>query len=144
LRTRAAIREFVVAWLASSLAFTVAFVAFMVVGSWLYGQPWLPLTAILRLIWLAARDALIVLFFYGGFVYLLLTRVGLWRFWTIAFAYLLPVWLCGALAVGIRRDVWTIVASVVFVCIVAGVFRALIPASRGDAADELQRDQTLK
>jgi hypothetical protein len=135
LRTKAAIREFVIAWLASSLAFTIAFVVYMTLGAWLGGEPWLSWSAVLRLGWLTVRAALVVQFFYGGLVYLLLTRIRLWSFWTIVFAYLVPVWLIGTYAADTRRDAWAMIAWVVFVCIVAGVFRALVPVRRGDAAD---------
>jgi hypothetical protein len=135
LRTRAPFREFVIAWLASSLAFTIAFVAYMVIWSWMGGEPWLSWNSVSRLARLTVGVALVVQFFYGGLVYLVLTGIGLWSFWTIAFAYLVPIWLIGTFGIDTPREARGIIAWVVFVCIVAGVFRALIPARRGDAVD---------
>jgi hypothetical protein len=135
LRTKAAIREFVIAWLASSLAFTIAFVAFMAFWSWFDAEAWQSWDSVFRLARLTVGVALVVQFFYGGLIYLVLTGIGLWSFWTIAFAYLAPIWLIGIFGIDTPREARGIIAWVVFACIVAGVFRALIPARHGDAAD---------
>jgi hypothetical protein len=107
----------------------------MVLWRWLDTGDWQSWNSVFRLARLTVGVALVVQFFYGGLLYLVLTRIGLWSFWTIAFAYLLPVWLIGTFGIDTPREARGIVAWVVFACIVAGAFRALVSARRGDAAD---------
>jgi hypothetical protein len=114
-------KTLVIAWLASSAAFSLAFVGFMVLWVWLDDGSLRSWTTILRLSWLSMGAALVVQFFYGGLVYFVLTRAGLWNPWTVALAYLMPVLVIGWFSVDTEREAWGMIAWVIFACIVAFV-----------------------
>ena len=121
-------KDLVIAWLASSAAFSIAFVGFMLLWVWLDDGTLRSWSAILRLGWLTVSAALIVQFFYGGLVYLVLTRAGLWSLWTIALAYLLPLLVIGWFAIDTKREALGMIAWVAFACIVAWVSWFFAPA----------------
>ncbi len=117
-----------VPWLASSFAFSLMFVAFMLVTVWL--ETLAPPPAIM-----VARGALgffalglVIQFAYGGVVYLVLTRAGLWNLWTVSLAYLLPVALFGWHASDTTQDILGTIRWLVFALIVAVVSWFFIPA----------------
>src|SRR5690242_17835091 len=99
-------RSLVIAWLASSAAFSIAFVGFMLLWVWLDDGTLRPLGAVVRLGLLAIGAALIVQLVYGGLVYLLLTRLGLWNLWTALLAYLAPLLEIGWFTVDTKREAW--------------------------------------
>ena len=116
-----------IAWLASSVAFSIAFVGFMVLWVWLDDGTLRPWNAMLRLGFLAFVAALIVQFLYGGLVYFVLTRAGLWNFWTIPAAYLLPLAVIGWFAIDTKREALGMIAWVILFLIVAYVSWFLAP-----------------
>ena len=124
------IKPLVVAWLASSAAFSIAFVSFMLLWVWLDDGTLRPLSATLRLASLALGAALIVQLLYGGLVYVLLTRIGLWRLWVVALAYLVPLLVIGWLTIDTVREVWGMIGWVIALCIVAYVSWFFAPARR--------------
>ncbi|AUC97233.1 hypothetical protein CWS35_25540 [Bradyrhizobium sp. SK17] len=113
-------KNLVLAWLVSSAAFTVAFVGWMIYWAMSDGAPVPSGGAILRLSLIALAAALIVQLVYGGLVYLILTRSGLWSIWTIAFVYLLPVFFIDY-GIDTQREARGMIAWMVFACLVAGV-----------------------
>jgi hypothetical protein len=128
-------KNLVIAWLASSVAFSIAFVGFMMLWVWLDDGSLRPWSVVLRLGWLAAGAALIVQFFYGGLVYFVLTRAGLWSLWTVALAYLLPLLWIGWLTIDTKREALGMIAWVIFACIVACVSWFFAPVQTRQAAD---------
>jgi hypothetical protein len=118
----------VVAWLTSSAAFSFAFVGFMLLWVWLDDGTLRPLGAILRLASLALGAALIVQLLYGVLVYVLLTRLGLWRLWIVALAYLVPLLVISWFTTDTPREAWGTIGWVILLCIVAYVFWFLAPA----------------
>jgi hypothetical protein len=114
-------KNLVIAWLASSVAFTIAFVGFMLFWVWLDDGTFRSLNTILRLGLLAISAAFVVQLFYGGLVYLALTRAGLWNFWVVALAYLLPLPVIGWFVVDTTREAWGMIGWVILACIVAFV-----------------------
>jgi len=121
-------RSLVIAWLASSAAFSIAFVGFMLLWVWLDDGTLRPLGAIVRLGLLAIGAALIVQLVYGGLVYLLLTRLGLWNLWTALLAYLAPLLEIGWFTVDTKREAWGMIGWGILACIVAWVSWFLAPA----------------
>jgi hypothetical protein len=59
--------------------------------------------------------------FYGGLVYLVLTRAGLWNFWVVALAYLAPLFAIGWFVVDTTREARGMIGWVILACIVAFV-----------------------
>ena len=114
-------KNLVIAWLASSAAFSIAFIGFMLLWVWLDDGTSRPWSAILRLGWVTVSAAIIVQFFYGGLVYFVLTRAGLWRLTTVALAYLLPLLAIGWFSIDTEREALGMIAWVVFACLVAYV-----------------------
>ena len=113
-------KNFLVAWLASSVAFSIAFVAFMIFWTWLDGVP-PSLKGISRLGLVAIGAALVVQFIYGGLIYILLTRIGFWRLWAVTLPYLL-LWAIAWSGIDTFREAWGMIAWLVFACLVAWVF----------------------
>ena len=113
-------RKFVVAWLASSVAFSIAFVCFMILWNWLDQNPptW---RMIYRLAWVTVGAALVAQLFYGGLVYFLLTRIGLWRLWAVTLAYLL-LWMIAWTGIDTFREALGMVGWLALACLVAWVF----------------------
>lgn len=112
-------KRFVVAWLASSLAFSIAFVCFMIIWNWLDQNP--PTWAmIFKLAWVTVGVALAVQFFCGGLIYLVLTRIGLWHWWTVVLPYLL-LWTLAWEAVDTFREAWGMIAWLALVFLTAWV-----------------------
>ncbi len=128
-------KDLVIAWLASSAAFAIAFTGFMVLWVWLDDGSFRPWSATLRLGLLTAGAALVVQFFYGGLVCFLLTRAGLWSLWTVALAYLLPVFVIGWLTIDTEREALGMIAWVIFACLVACVSWFLAPVQTRHTAD---------
>ncbi|HET7885280.1 MAG TPA: hypothetical protein VFL62_03540 [Bradyrhizobium sp.] len=110
-----------IAWLASSAAFSAAFVGFMVFWTWLDDRTLRSGSAILRLGLLTISAALVVQLLYGGLVYLVLSGAGLWKFWLVVLAYLFPLFVFGWFAIDTRREAFGMIAWVVFSFIVAWV-----------------------
>lgn len=120
-------KNLVIAWLASSAAFSVAFVGFMLFWAWLDDGTLRSSSAIFRLGLLAMSAALVVQLSYGGLVYLVLSRAGLWNFWLVVLAYLLPLFAFGWFAIDTRREAFGMIAWVIFAFIVAWVSWFLAP-----------------
>jgi hypothetical protein len=99
-------KKLLIAWLASSFAFSIAFVGFMLFWAWLADGNIRPSRAILRLAYVSISAALVVQLLYGALVYFVLTRTKLWRLWTIALAYLLPVLVIAWYTVDTEREAW--------------------------------------
>jgi hypothetical protein len=114
-------KELLIAWLASSAAFSIAFIGFMLLWVWLDDGSLRSWGAILRLGWLTVSAALIVQFFYGGLVYFVLTRAGLWSLWTVTVAYLLPLSAIGWFGIDTKREALGMIGWVILACIVACV-----------------------
>jgi len=113
-------RNFLIAWLASSVAFSIAFVCFMIFWNWLDQNPtsW---GMIYRLAWLTVGAALVVQLLYGGLVYVLLTRFGLWHLWAVTSTYLL-LWMIAWSAIDTFREALGMIAWLGFANLVALVF----------------------
>jgi len=124
-------KDLVIAWLASSIAFSICFIGFMLLWVWLDDGTLRSWSAIRRLGGVTVSAALIVQFFYGGLVYFALTRVGLWSVWTVALAYLLPVLVIGWFGIDTRREALGIIAWLIFACIVACVTWFFAPVQPG-------------
>jgi hypothetical protein len=122
-------KNLAVAWLASSAAFVIAFIGFMALWVWLDERTFRPPLSYLRLGAFAFGAALVVQFVYGGLVYFILTRIGLWNIWTVTLAYLLPVGVIAWLTVDTVREGVGTIAWLMFACIVAAVFWFFAPAS---------------
>jgi hypothetical protein len=113
-------RNFLVAWLASTVAFSIAFVCFMIFWNWLDQNP--PTWGMIhRLAWVTVGGALVVQFFYGGLIYFLLNRIRLWRLWTVTLAYLL-LWVIAWSGIDTFREAWGMLAWLALACLVAWVF----------------------
>jgi hypothetical protein len=121
-------KDLVVAWLTSSAAFSIAFVGFMMFWVWLDDGTFRPWSAILRLGWVTVSAALIVQFFYGGLIYVVLTRTGLWNLWTVILAYLLPLLWIGWFSIDTTREAYGMIAWIIFALIVAYVSWFFAPA----------------
>ncbi|MEH2555934.1 hypothetical protein V1286_003463 [Bradyrhizobium algeriense] len=120
-------KDLVIAWLASSAAFSIAFIGFMLLWVWLDDGTLRSWSAIFRLGWVTISAALIVQFFYGGLIYFVLTRAGLWTLWTVALAYLLPLLVIGWYSIDTKREAVGMIAWVIFACLVAYVSWFLAP-----------------
>ncbi|WP_315703531.1 MULTISPECIES: hypothetical protein [unclassified Bradyrhizobium] len=112
--------DFLIAWLASSAAFSIAFVAFMIFWAGLDGV-YPGLKGISRLAGVTIGSALALQLVYGGLVYLLLTRIGVWRLWAVTLAYLI-LWVLAWNSIDTSREAWGMLAWLVFACLVAWVF----------------------
>jgi hypothetical protein len=123
------VKPLAVAWLGSAFAFTIAFIAWMFVTAWLEGSiPPRP-AGVLRLGLFAFGASLVVQLAYGGLVYLILTRMGLWSVWTVALAYLLPVVLFSWSASDTMQDILGTIPWLAFASIVAVVSWFFVPTS---------------
>ncbi|WP_257166952.1 hypothetical protein [Bradyrhizobium sp. SRS-191] len=125
-------KRFITAWLASSAAVSAAFIIFMMVWSWLddgHIGGSLP-----RLTLVAVVTAVVVQFFYGGVLYLILTRTGLWSFSAVFLAYLLPLVLIGEYGIDTEREAYGMTAWALFALIVSWTFWRLgsAPPARPD------------
>lgn len=120
-------KDLAIAWLASTAAFSIAFIGFMILWVWLDDGTFRPWSAILRLSWVTVVAALVVQFFYGGFVYFVLTRIGLWNLWSVIFAYLLPVLWVGWFGIDTKREALGMIAWVFLALVVAYVSWFLAP-----------------
>jgi hypothetical protein len=117
-------------WLASALAFSVAFVAWMFVTVWLEGSIPPKPVGVVRPGLFAFVIGLIVQFGYGGLIYVTLTRTGLWNLWTVSFTYLLPVVLFSWHASDTTQDILGTIPWLAFALIVAVVSWFFAPAAR--------------
>src|SRR5262245_42570425 len=88
----------------------------MVLWVWLDDGTLRSLSAILHLASLALGAAIVVQFLYGGLIYVLLTRIGLWRLWIVALAYLVPLLVLGWFTIDTPREGWGMIGWVVLVC----------------------------
>ncbi len=122
-RTQA--KSLVVAWLASTAAFAIAVTAWGAVTLRVEGWPLPPPIGVLRLGALALGAGLLIQLAYGGLVYLVLTRLDLWRMCTVALAYLLPAALLSWAAGETARHV---LGALLVASMVALVSWVLIPA----------------
>jgi len=122
------VRILLVPWLASALAFTIAFICWMFVTVAIEeSQPPQPI-GIFRLVLFALGASLIVQFAYGGLVYLVLTRLHAWNFWTVSLAYLLPVVLFSWRVSDTTVDIMGTLPWLCFGLLVAVVTWILVPA----------------
>jgi hypothetical protein len=108
-----------VPWLASSFAFSLMLVAWMFVTSWLEASALPHPVIVVRLALGAFAVGLVIQFAYGGLVYVILTRAGLWNVWTVSLVYLLPVALFGWHAGDTTQDIFGTIRWLVFALIVA-------------------------
>lgn len=115
-------KNLALAWLVSSAAFAVAFVGWM--------MPWAtPPAGVhtlyrgddLRLFLMMLAAALTVQLVYGALVYFILTRLRLWSIWTVAFAYMLPVFVIDHYGTDTPEEAHAMIAWIAFACLVAGV-----------------------
>lgn len=113
-------RNFLVSWLVSSVAFSIGFVCFMIIWNLLDQNP-ITWGMIYRLTWTTVGAAVVAQFFYGGLVYFVLSRVGLWRLWAVTFAYLL-LWTIAWNGIDTIREAWGMIGWLVLACLIAGVF----------------------
>ncbi len=125
-RTQA--KSLVVAWLSSALAFSIAVIAWGFLTVRMQAWPLPPAIGVLRLGALALGAGLIVQLVYGALVYLVLTRLDLWRMWTVALAYLLPAALLGWAVGDATRNIPGAIACLLVATIVALVSWFSVPA----------------
>lgn len=124
-------KDLLVTWLASSLAFSLMLVAFMFVTVWLdTSAPPPPITVVRGVLGFFALG-LVIQFAYGGLVYVILTRAGLWNVWTVSLAYLLPVALFGWHASDTTQDILGTIRWLVCALIVGVVSWFLHPSTTG-------------
>jgi hypothetical protein len=124
-------KDLLITWLASSFAFALMIVAFMFVSVWLdTSAPPPPMTVVRGVLGFLALG-LVIQFAYGGLVYVILTRAGLWNVWTVSLAYLLPVALFGWHASDTTQDILGTIRWLVFALIVAVVSWFLHPSTTG-------------
>jgi hypothetical protein len=121
-------KDLVIAWLVSTAAFSVAFISFMIFWSWLDNGTFRLWEGIPRLALVTVSAALIVQFFYGGLIYFVLTRIGLWNLWTVVAAYLLPLLWIGWFGIDTKREAYGMIAWLIFAIIVAYVTWFFAPA----------------
>ncbi|PAY05470.1 hypothetical protein CK489_29260 [Bradyrhizobium sp. UFLA03-84] len=114
-------RNLVLAWLASSAAFAVAFLGWMVPWATPEGVHILYWSDYLRLFLMMLGAALAFQLVYDGLVYVILGRSGLWSIWTVAFAYLLPVFIIDRYGIDTPREARAMIAWLGFACLIAGV-----------------------
>jgi hypothetical protein len=117
------------AWLGSSVAFAVSFVAWAVAKAWLEASVQLQPLGMLRLAMLGFGASLVFQLTYGLLVYVALSRIGLWRFWTVAAAYLLPVALFSWAASDTTQDIIGTIPWLALAVIVAIVTWLLVATS---------------
>ena len=117
-----------VAWFASAIAFSGAFLSWMFLTAWIEGAVLPQPLGILRGGLFALVLGLIFQFGYGGLVYVILTRAGYWNIWTVSLAYLLPVVLFSYHASDTTQDLLGTIPWLVFALIVAAVSWFLAPA----------------
>jgi hypothetical protein len=118
---RGDVRALLVAWFASAVAFSGAFLFWMFLTVRLEGGVLPQPLGIIRGGLFAFVLGLIFQFGYGGLVYVILTRMGLWNIWTVSFAYLLPVILFSYLASDTTQDLLGTIPWLVFALIIAMV-----------------------
>ena len=121
-------KALLVAWFASAIAFSGAFLTFMFLTAWLEGAVLPQPVGIVRAGLFALMLGLIFQLGYGGLVYIILTRRGLWNVWTVSFAYLLPVVLFSWRASDTTQDILGTIPWLVFALIVAVVSWFFAPA----------------
>lgn len=121
-------KALLVPWLASSFVFSLMFVALMFVTVWLETSAPPPLVMVLRGALGTFALGLVIQFAYGGLVYVILTRTGLWNVWTVSLAYLLPVGLFGWHASDTTQDILGTIRWLAFALIVAAVSWFFAPA----------------
>jgi hypothetical protein len=120
------VKRLAVAWLASALALSVAFIAWMFISLWLDGHGWLGPFSVLRAGLFGFGACLIFRFSYGGLTYFMLTRAGMWSVWTVPLAYVLPVVLFSWSASDTTQDIVGTIPWLVFAVIVASVTWLLV------------------
>jgi hypothetical protein len=76
-------KNLLVPWLASSLAFSLMQVAWMFVTIWQETSALPPPIMVVRRTLGLFALGLVIQFAYGGLVYVILTRAGLWNVWTV-------------------------------------------------------------
>ena len=107
-----------VAWLASAFAFSLSFVVFMFVTAQLEGaHP--TLRGYFRVGFLAFGAGLLVQLVFGGFLYIVLSRIGLFRWWAVVLAYVVPVALFGWYVSDTTQDLLGTIPWLLFALIVA-------------------------
>ncbi|QOZ34263.1 hypothetical protein [Bradyrhizobium sp. CCBAU 53421] len=115
-------KNLALAWLVPSAAFAVVFVGWMVPWTTTPGVHTLYWSDDLRLFLIVLAAALTFQLIYGGLVYFILTRLGLWSIWTVGFAYLLPVFVADRFGIDPSGEAHAMMAWIAFACLVAGVF----------------------
>jgi hypothetical protein len=121
-------KDLLVPWLASSLAFSLMQVAWMFVTVWLETSALPPPTMAVRGVLGFFALGLVIQFAFGGLVYVILTRLGLWNVLTVSLAYLLPVVLFSYHASDTTQDLLGTIPWLVFALIVALVTWFFTPA----------------
>jgi len=108
----------ILAWLASALALSVVFVAWMFITIKLEGSP-PPLKGYFRVGLLAFGAGLAIQLLYGGLIYFALSRFGLFHWWAVVLAYLVPVVLFSWRASDTTQDILGTIPWLAFAVVVA-------------------------
>jgi hypothetical protein len=115
------VKSLLVAWFASAIAFSGAVLSWMFLTVQMEGGVLPRPLGVVRGALFALVLGLIFQFGYGGLVYVILTRTGLWNIWTVSLAYLLPVVLFSYFASDTTQDLLGTIPWLVFALIVAVV-----------------------
>jgi hypothetical protein len=122
------VKALLVAWLASAIAFSGAFISWMFLMVRMEGGVLPQPLYIFRGALFAFALCLVFQFGYGWLVYAILTRADLWNIWTVSLAYLLPVILFSYVGSDTTQDLLGTIPWLVFALIVALVSWSLAPA----------------
>ena len=114
------------AWATSALAFALAFVAWMVITAHLEGAT-PPARGYWRVGVLAFGAGLVIQLFYGGLLYVALSRIGLFNPVVVAIAYLIPVVIFSWYASNTFQDLLGTIPWLVFALVVSLVFWFFAP-----------------
>ncbi len=121
-------KALLVAWFASAIAFSGAFLSWMLLMARMEGGVLPQPLGIVRVALLPLVLCLIFQFVYGGLVYVILARPGLWNIWTVSLAYLLPVVVFSYRHSDTTQDLLGTIPWLAFALIVAAVSWFFVPA----------------
>ena len=115
-------KRLAIAWLASAFAFAAAMTAWMLTTVWLDGVPMPRPQGLLRSALITLGIALVFQCLFGGLVYFALTRLRIWRLWSVTLSYLSMVVMISWLLSDTTNDLIGTGKWLVFASIVAVVF----------------------
>jgi hypothetical protein len=115
-------QHLIIAWIASAVANSAAFGAWVFISAGLNGSPPPAPKGFLRLMLFAFGSSLMIQIVYGGLLYIALKRFGLFNFPVVLLAYLIPVILFSWHASDTSNELIGTIPWLVFGSILALVF----------------------